>query len=31
MKHKNAFAIDATIKLDESEVQFVEVELYTIR
>jgi hypothetical protein len=31
MKHKNAFALDATIKLDKSEVQFIEVELSTIR
>jgi len=31
MKHKNAFALDAIINLDENEVQFVEVELSTIR
>jgi len=31
MKHNNTFALNATIKLDESEVQFENVELSTIR
>jgi hypothetical protein len=31
MKRKSAFTLDATIELDESEVQLIDVELSTTR
>jgi len=31
MKRKSAFSLDATIKLDENEVQLVDVEMFTTR